>query len=149
MKGMGEKHCCKDDLLLYYYGELSRQRSRELADHLRGCSSCREEWRRLQRTLDGVGRPAIELAPCEAGRFAARVAARAQKRGRGRLWLWGGAVTAMAVLALSLVSRPPGILPGRDNQLVADAAIVQELDLLQNMELLEELDMLQEFEGQG
>jgi len=149
MKGMGKKHCRKEDLLLYYYGELDGQRCRELADHLESCASCRNEWRQLQRTLDGVPSPTIEMAPSETSRFAARVAARAQRPGRGRLWLWGGAVTATVVLALSLIARPPGMLPSRDNKLVADAAIAQELELLQNMELLEELDLLQDLEGQG
>ncbi|MEZ4485312.1 MAG: hypothetical protein R2864_12240 [Syntrophotaleaceae bacterium] len=53
------------------------------------------------------------------------------------------------MLALSLIARPPGIVPGQGSTLVADAAIVQELDLLQNLELLEELDLLQGLEGQG
>ena len=149
MKGMGNKHCCKEDLPLYYYGELEGQSSREVAEHLRDCNSCREEWRQIQRTLDGVPRPTIELAPGERNRFAAKVATRAHRGDRSKLWLWSGAVAATAVLALSLIFRPPGVAPERNNQLLADAAIIQELELLQNLEMLEELQLLQEYEGQG
>jgi len=149
MKGMTEKHCRKEDLLLYYYGELNGQRYRELTEHLATCAVCNKEWQRLQVTLEQVPRPTIELAPAERRKFAARVAERAQRRNRSKLWLWGGALTATAVLALSLIARPPGIVPGQGNKLVADAAVVQELDLLQNLELLEELDLLQDLEGQG
>lgn len=149
MKGMTEKHCRNEDLLLNYYGELDGQRRRELAEHLATCAACSLEWQRLQDTLERVPRTTIELAPGETRKFAARVAARTQRRSRSRLWLWGGALTATAVLALSLIARPPGIVPGQGAKLVADAAMVQELDLLQNLELLEELDLLQDLEGQG
>lgn len=149
MKGMAEKHCSNEDLLLYYYGELDGQRHRELAEHLATCAACSKEWQRLQDSLERVPRPTIELEPAETRKFAARVAARAQRRDHRKLWLWGGALTATAVLALSLIARPPGIVPGQEGKLVADAAMVQELDLLQNLDLLEELDLLQDLAGQG
>ena len=149
MKGKEVTHCHTEDLLLYYYGELAGQRRRELAEHLNACESCRKEWQQLQRTLDGIALPTLELDSVETKKFAARVAERAQRPGRNKLWLWGGALTASAVLALTLMARPPGIVPDQGPSLVADAAMVQELDLLQNMELLEELDLLQGLEGQG
>lgn len=149
MKGMEVTHCPKEDLLLYYYGELAGQRRRELAEHLATCERCSKEWQRLQRSLSKMTLPAIELGPVETKRFAARVAERAQRPRRGKLWLWGGALTACTVLVLSLMIRPPGSAPGPGTSLVADAAMVQDLDLLQNMELLEELDLLQGLEGQG
>ncbi len=149
MKGMEVTHCHTEDLLLYYYGELVGQRRRELAEHLDACESCSKEWQRLQRILDGMTLPTIELGSVEIQRFAARVAERAQRPGRSKFWLWGGVLTASVVLALTLMARPPGIVPGQGTSLVADAAMVQDLDLLQNMELLEELDLLQGLEGQG
>lgn len=149
MKNMEVTHCLHEDLLLYYYGELAGQRRCELVEHLDACERCRKDWQRLQRGLDGMTLPTIELDSVETQRFAARVAERAQHCGRKKLWLWSGALTVCAVLALSFMVRPPGILPGQGTSLVADAAMVQDLDLLQNMELLEELDLLQGFEGQG
>lgn len=149
MKDLGTRHCCTEDLLLYYYAELANQRRRELEKHLAGCERCEKEWQQLQRSLKGMALPTIELGPAETSRFAARVAERAQRPRRKTLWLWGGALTASAVLALSLIARPPGVVPGQGTDLVADAAMVQELDLLQNMELLENLDLLQGLEGQG
>ena len=149
MKDLGTRHCCKEDLLLYYYGELADQQRRELEKHLAACESCDQEWQQLQRSLKAMTLPTIELGSAETKRFAARVAERAQRPRRGKLWLWGGALTACTVLALSLIARPPGIAPDQGASLVADAAMVQELDLLQNMELLEELDLLQGLEGQG
>ena len=149
MRDRGTKHCCQEDLLLYYYGELADQQRQELEKHLAVCASCDKEWLQLQRSLKGMALPTIELGPVETKSFAARVAERAQRPQRGKLWLWGGALTACAVLALSLMVRPPGIVPGQGTSLVADAAMVQELELLQNMELLEELDLLQGLEGQG
>lgn len=149
MKGMEVTHCHHEDLLLYYYGELADQRRCELVEHLDACERCRREWQRLQRSLEGMTLPSIELDSVETKRFSARVAERAQHSGRKKLWLWGGALTVCAVLALSFMVRPPGVVPDQGPSLVADAAMVQDLDLLQNMELLEELDLLQGFEGQG
>lgn len=149
MKNTTTRHCHKEDLLLYYYGELADHRRAELVEHLAGCESCKKEWQQLQRSLKGMALPTIELGSVETKRFAAQVAERAQRPRHSKLWLWGGALTVSAVLALSLIARPPGILPGQENGLVADAAMVQELDLLQNMELLEELDLLQGLESQG
>lgn len=149
MKNTATRHCHKEDLLLYYYGELADQRRAELVEHLAACESCKKEWQQLQRSLKGMTLPTIELGSVETKRFAARVAERAQRPRYRKLWLWGGALTVSAVLALSLIVRPPGLVPGQGNGLVADAAIVQELDLLQNMELLEDLDLLQGLEGQG
>ncbi len=149
MKNPGTRNCCKEDLLLYYYAELAEQQRREVEKHLAVCERCDHEWQQLQRSLNGMALPTIELGPLETKRFAARVAERAQRPRRGKLWLWGGALTACTILALSLMARPPGIVPGQGTSLVADAAMVQDLDLLQNMELLEELDLLQGLEGQG
>lgn len=149
MKSIEAKDCRQDDLLLHYYGELDPQRRRELEAHLEVCAGCAEQWRQLRHTLDKVPRPTIELAPGESSRFAAKVATRAHRSERSKRWVWGGALAATAVLALSLVFRPPGVAPGRDNQLLADVAVIQELELLQNMEMLEELQLFQEFEGQG
>jgi anti-sigma factor RsiW len=149
MKDTAMRHCHKEDLLLYYYDELTDQRRAELAEHLAVCESCNKEWQQLQRSLNGLALPTIELGSVEAKRFAARVAEQAQRPRHSKLWLWGGALTVSAVLALTLISRPPGLVTGQGNGLVADAAIVQELDLLQNLELLEDLDLLQGLEGQG
>ncbi len=149
MKDTATRHCQKEDLLLYYYGELTDQQRSELEEHLAVCKSCKKEWQQLQRSLNGITLPAIELGSVETKRFAARVAERAQRPRHSKLWLWGGAVTVGAVLALTLMVRPPGLIPGQGSGLVADAAIVQELDLLQNLELLEDLDLLQGLEGQG
>jgi|LGOV01.1.fsa_nt_gb anti-sigma factor RsiW len=149
MKDTATRHCHKEDLLLYYYGELADQQQTELAEHLADCESCNKEWQQLQRALQGMALPAIELGSVETKKFATRVAERAQRPRRSKLWLWGGALTVSAVLALSLIIRPPGLIPGQGNGLVADATMVQELELLQNMELLEDLDLLQGLEGQG
>ncbi|OEU60525.1 MAG: hypothetical protein BA870_00505 [Desulfuromonadales bacterium C00003094] len=149
MKDLETRHSCKEDLLLYYYGELADQQRCELERHLAGCEHCDKEWQQLRRSLKEMALPTIELGPAETRRFAARVAERAQRPRRGKLWLWGGALTACTILALSLMARPPGIVPGQGTSLVADAAMVQDLDLLQNMELLKELDLLQGLEGQG
>ncbi|MEZ4485311.1 MAG: hypothetical protein R2864_12235 [Syntrophotaleaceae bacterium] len=65
MKGMGEKHCCKEDLLLYYYDELEGHRHRELVEHLATCADCCEEWQRLQAALEQVPIPTLKLAPGE------------------------------------------------------------------------------------
>ncbi len=149
MKDLGTRHSCKEDLLLYYYGELADLPRRELQKHLASCERCDNEWQQLRWSLKEMALPTIELDPVETKRFAARVAERAQRPRRSKLWLWGGALTACSILALSLMARPPELAPGQGTNLVADAAMVQDLDLLQNMELLEELDLLQGLEGQG
>lgn len=66
MRDRGTKHCCQEDLLLYYYGELADQQRRELEKHLAVCEICGQEWRQLQRSLKGMTLPTIDLGPVEA-----------------------------------------------------------------------------------
>jgi anti-sigma factor RsiW len=148
MKSQRREHYGEEDLLLYYYGELSEERRDQLAEHLAGCRSCREAWLALKRTLEAVPRVSLNITSEEARRFAARVARQKGHQRRSRGWLWGGALTTAALLALTLSIRS-SILPGPGPKVVAETAIMKDLDLLQNMELLEQLDLLQELDGQG
>lgn len=148
MKSQRMEHCGEEDLLLYYYGELSGERLSRLEEHLAGCRSCREAWLALQRTLEAVPRVSLGVTSEEARLFAARVARQTGHRQVSRGWLWGGALTTAALLALTLSVRS-SILPGPGSRVVAETAIMKELDLLQNMELLQQLDLLQELDGQG
>jgi anti-sigma factor RsiW len=148
MKSQRKEHYGEEDLLLYYYGELSEERRSQLEEHLAGCRSCRDAWLALQKTLEAVPRASLNVTSEEARRFAARVARQTGHRRLSRGWLWGGALTTAALLALTLSIRS-SILPGPGPKVVAENAIMKDLDLLQNMELLEQLDLLQELDSQG
>jgi anti-sigma factor RsiW len=148
MKSQRKEHYGEEDLLLYYYGEPSGERRGRLEEHLADCPSCRQAWLTLQRTLEAVPRGSLDVTSEEARRFAARVARQTKQRRLSRGWLWGGALTTAALLALTLSIRST-ILPGPGPKVVAETAIMKDLDLLQNMELLEQLDLLQELDGQG
>jgi anti-sigma factor RsiW len=148
MKSQRKEHYGEEDLLLYYYGELSEERWGQLEEHLAGCRSCRDAWLALQQTLNAVPRVSLPVTSEEARRFAARVARKAGCRRLSRGWLWGGALTTAALLALTMSIRS-SIMPGPGSKVVAETAIMKDLDLLQNMELLEQLDLLQELDGQG
>jgi anti-sigma factor RsiW len=148
MKSQRKEHYGEEDLLLYYYGELSEERRGQLEEHLAGCRSCRDAWLALQRTLEAVPRATLTVTSEEARRFAARVARQAGRRRLSRGWLWGGALTTAALLALTMSIRS-SVMPGPGSKVVAETAIMKDLDLLQNMELLEQLDLLQELDGQG
>jgi anti-sigma factor RsiW len=149
MKNLEKKHYREEDLLLHYYGESGVEERFRLEKHLAGCKDCREAWHALQRTLEAIPRVSLAISPEQSRRFAARVARRAGGRQLARGWLWGGALTTAALLALTLSSRPPGLLPDLNPKVVAEGTIVKDLDLLQNLELLEQLDLLQEMDGQG
>jgi anti-sigma factor RsiW len=149
MKNLEKKHYREEDLLLHYYGESGVEERSCLEEHLAGCRDCNEAWLALQRTLEAIPRVSLTVSPEQSRRFASRVARRAAGRRLARGWLWGGALTTAALLALTLSSRPPGLLPDINPKVVAEGTMVKDLDLLQNLEMLEQLDLLQEMDGQG
>jgi anti-sigma factor RsiW len=144
MKNLEKKHYREEDLLLHYYGESGVEERSCLEEHLAGCRDCNEAWLALQRTLEAIPRVSLTVSPEQSRRFASRVARRAAGRRLARGWL-----TTAALLALTLSSRPPGLLPDINPKVVAEGTMVKDLDLLQNLEMLEQLDLLQEMDGQG
>ncbi len=148
MKKTQTGHCDKDALLLYYYAELDEQHQLLMEQHIDICESCNRDWRQLKKTLDTVTLPSIEMDSREIVRFAARVTDKTRYRSRSNLWLWGGALTASAVLVLSLII-PQGKVFGPEQAPETDVAMARDLELLQHLELLQDLDLLQGLEGQG
>lgn len=148
MKETRTGHCDKNALLLYYYAELDKQHQLLVKQHIDNCESCNGEWRQLKKTLDAVTPPSIELNSSEIFKFSSKVAERARHRVRSNLWLWGGALTASAVLVLSLMI-PQGRVFGPEQGPETDVVMVRDLDLLQHLELLQDLELLQGPEGQG
>ena len=73
------------------------------------------------------------------------------QRSRPKRWMWGSAIAAGAVLAVSLFIIPggPGSLPGGVPRSETEIGMMQDLELLQNIELLENMELLQDLERIG
>ena len=105
-------HPLEEELILYYYGELT---SDELIEsHLAGCPSCRESYRQLQKTLEHVDSLAVPELPDD---YEARVWRKVQPKLERPGWFswplsWSppSYVAAGVVMALLAVA---GFLLGR------------------------------------
>lgn len=103
--------CPQQDLKGYLLGELAEAERRQVADHLGGCSGCREELERLRLTTAALGKLAEEEMPY-------RIAFVSDKifEPKGWNWLWNSAprlgfvsaaMLAAAILVNALVRPGP------------------------------------------
>jgi predicted anti-sigma-YlaC factor YlaD len=155
MMKIDEKHNCgftERDLLLHHYGELGKDRSGDLEEHLPACSDCRRSLDRIARTLAVLTPARLDIPDIEINRFARRVTAQIERRRYGRMGIWGGALAATAAVVLTFGILPRE-LPDRTRQepvqLTAEISILEHLEFLQDMDLLEDLDLLLELGPHG
>lgn len=148
MKHPKQKVCNDKDLVFFHYGELETLEKRRVQQHLESCADCRNRFAALRDTLAGLPLPDLSLSEVETRRLSARITERATQPARRGRWMWGTALAAGSVLALSLWIFPGGFGPftGVPLRTEAEIGMLQEMELLQNLELLENLDLLQEFE---
>ncbi len=151
MKRRIQGTCNEKDLVLFHYGELDVVAKQRLLKHLEDCQDCRTRLAGLQRTLADLPLPDLDLSEVEKHRMAAIISDRASQRARPKRWMWGSALAAGAVLAVSLFIIPggSGSLPGGVPRSETEIGMLQDLELLQNIDLLENMELLQDLERIG
>jgi anti-sigma factor RsiW len=151
MKRRIQGTCNEKDLVLFHYGELDAVARQRLLDHLEDCQDCRVRLARLQQALADLPLPGLVLSEVEQHRMTAIITDRASQRSQPKRWMWGSALAAGAVLAVSLFIIPggPGSLPGGVPRSETEIGMLQDLELLQNIELLENMELLQDLERIG
>lgn len=151
MKRRIHRNCNEKDLLLFHYGELDTVARQRMQQHLDDCQGCRDRLATLQQHLADLPLPGIVLSDVDKHRMAAIITDRAAHRQRPKRWIWGSALAAGAVLAMSLFIIPggPGNFPGSLPRSETELGMLQDLELLQNIELLENMDLLQDLERIG
>ena len=102
-------HLTEDDLVLHYYGELSRADEAAAAAHLDACRACHAEYRQLQRVLGVLDEGAVagpDLPPSFERTVWARLEPRLRRERRGWLsWLvFSPAPLALAAAVAVLVA---------------------------------------------
>ena len=156
----------REELVSFAEGEMSPDRSRQVAAHLAGCAACTREAERLAEVLSRTrALPTPEMPETFWADFGAAVRQRVatetpprapffQRVGawRDRLtWFrlapaLGAAVAAGVLLAFGLARTPqvPPSPPSAESVAVGDSlAIAQHLEVLQHLDELEHLDLLE------
>jgi hypothetical protein len=110
-----ETHIAEDDLVLFYYGEISE--AAPIESHLAHCQHCRSEYRMLQTVLNTVdSAPVPERGPDYGTQVWKRLEKRLPvRRKRGPTlgwlpwWMWAPAAAALLVVAFMAgrFTRPP------------------------------------------
>jgi anti-sigma factor RsiW len=151
MKRRIQGACNEKDLVLFHYGELDAVARQRLLNHLDDCQACSARLAELQRTLVDLPLPGLIFSEVEKHRMTAIITDRAFQQARPKRWMWGSALAAGAVLAISLLIIPggPGTLPGGVPRSETEIGMLQDLELLQNIELLENMELLQDLERIG
>jgi Putative zinc-finger len=140
-------------LVLYHYGELSREQASEVAVHVLSCDSCREELEGLTHMLSNVpgpGKPSSgEVYAASQGVM--RRLFRHRPFAIGKLlplYLTAAAVIAAIFFATYLPdmgNRPPQL---QDIQ-VATATTQGDFGVLDNMDVIGDLDVIQQIDRDG
>lgn len=138
---MREDHPRRPELAAWVDGELSESRSRELTDHVEGCSRCRDEVRSLERLSAVLGDLPERARPPEDARVEVEAAVGAREEtddGEDRGWRrWAAGLSAAAAAAAVLWAYVgsgggTGPAPGEQRDAVdpaaADAPALETLD---------------------
>jgi hypothetical protein len=147
-----QTHLTEDDLVLHYYGEMSRADEARTTSHLGECAACHESYRRLQRVLAAVDETAFAVPELPAN-FERTVWARLEPNLRkDRSWLsWFVFSPARLAWAAAIVVLVSGaffagrLFPTRapDTPVVATASPAQIRDRILLIDLSDHLDRSQ------
>jgi hypothetical protein len=151
----------KEKLMLYVYGELDAVDGGRVADHIKNCEGCRNEYRRLSSMLDQVREASLspQLSPMEARAMASAIS-RTLKAGTRRTWwrqylallptrlvpavaMAGALFITIAVIGYLSFNRTPGTATVSQNQSEELMLSDTDLEILNNLELLKEMDAIQ------
>jgi len=129
----------RQDLVLYYYGELDEPEEKRLASHLEACGKCSAAWQRLKEELEGLHCEPPEMPESYWRDYQRGVRNKIGKRSPRRFFfparpLLQGAITAMLLAAVATAGFH--YYRGKQDRIM----------ILQNYELLSELDLLEDFD---
>jgi hypothetical protein len=153
----------EQDLVLYYYGELSSTERAAVESHTQNCSGCR-------RYLDQIGSilPLTVQADDPAQPFWDDYSRELRRKldeteqnswwQTVKEWLQPWAIPAMAATAVGVMAltftlgkgffRPKDV-PPEDQSLMEVLPVAENLDFFANMEILDAMDLLESLGGQG
>jgi predicted anti-sigma-YlaC factor YlaD len=141
------------EIIPYLKGELSGVERERVAQHLDGCSECRETLEAAREVFALLARSAPEPPALRWGSYRAELLARLDQRRRWGLWQWRPAAVAavVAAVALVLVVQPFGRERGGSGDLgrYEETVMGQRLEIVEQSALLERLDLFEDLEVIG
>ncbi|MHB8174903.1 MAG: anti-sigma factor family protein [Nitrospirota bacterium] len=144
---------CRDfseKLVLYHYGELSREQASEVAAHVLSCASCRKELDDISYMLSNVPGPE-KINPGEAYSAARGVMRRLFRRPSAFRRLMPVYLTvAAAIAAVFIAVYLPGFEAPQPKQAqVAKAPAQADWEVLNNMDVINDLDVIHQINQSG
>jgi anti-sigma factor RsiW len=153
----------EQDLVLYYYGELSDAERAAVETHTRNCAGCRRYLDQIGSILpltmqpDHPGQPFWDEYSREMRR---QLDGKEQRSWRQTVkeWLQPWAIPAMAATAVGVIALTftlgkgffrPKDLPPEDESLMEVLPVAENLDFFTNMEILDAMDLLESLGGPG
>lgn len=148
--------CPRENLILFFYGELDATERLQVEGHLQGCAACRKELEQLGTFLEILPKKQLKFSPREIVSFNEKVSRRLRpkpKRYLSPVMGWPLATAAIAALLLFTLRPPipeqkPSLHP-MSLQMVSDFKKMPATNMLLNLELLQNLDMLMELDKTG
>ena len=153
----------EQDLVLYYYGELSDAERAAVEIHTQNCAACRVYLDQIGSILpltvqaDQPGQPFWDEYSREMRRKLDDNEQRAWWQ-KAKEWLQPWAIPAMAATAVAVIALAfalgkgffrPKDLPPEDESLMEILPVAENLDFFTNMEILDAMDLLESLGGPG
>jgi hypothetical protein len=153
----------EQDLVLYYYGELSESERATVESHIGNCVGCR-------RYLDQIGSILPLTVQADQpeqpfwNQYSRELRNKLDQKEHRRWWelikeqLHGWAVPAVAATAIGVMALTfalgkgyfrPRDLPPEDQSMMEVLPVAENLDFFANMEILDAMDMLESLGGPG
>lgn len=148
---MNQQPCDEKQLTLYLYNELDLETRQQVENHLEDCADCRATLKQIKTCLETVPKVEQKMDSASKMHFTEQVMARTGSRRRIGKPVWGGALIAVAALALVLTLMPDfHQQPGKtSNPTLTELELLEQLELLQNLDTLKDLELLGELEDLG
>lgn len=148
---MNQQPCDEKQLTLYLYNELDLETRQQVENHLEDCADCRATLKQIKTCLETVPKVEQKMDSARKLHFTEQVMARTGSRRRIGKPVWGGALIAVAALALVLTLMPDfHQQPGKtSNPTLTELELLEQLELLQNLDTLKDLELLGELEDLG
>jgi hypothetical protein len=153
----------EQDMVLYYYGELSDAERTAVELHTQNCAGCRRYVDQIGSILPLTAQPDQPGQPFwdEYSREMIRKLDEKEQRSwwqKAKEWLQPWAVPAMAATAVGVIALTftlgkgffrPKDLPPQDESLMEILPVAENLDFFTNMEILDAMDLLESLGGPG
>ncbi len=137
-----------EDLILYYYEELSEKEMQSLGLHLKECKDCSSKWSTLKGKLDQMTFSDPELDERFWQGLAERISQKVSTSRKSRTFLFPVLKPALFLL-LIIVMLFTGyrwyITQKEEQFIVENRELLENLELIENLELLEHLEELEKY----